>query len=67
MTKRKKTRMRSQRLLLNRLTVPFVITQVLFTLPYLSGSALFNSLPLKIQQAASLSSFKNLVKAHFFS
>ena len=32
-----------------------------------SGSALFNSLPLKIQQAASLSSFKNLVKAHFFS
>ena len=30
-----------------------------------SGTALFNSLPCKIQQAVSLSSFKNLVKAHF--
>ena len=31
-----------------------------------SGTALFNSLPCKIQQAVSLSSFKNLVKAHFY-
>ena len=30
-----------------------------------SGTALFNSLPCKIQEAVSLSSFKNLVKAHF--
>ena len=30
-----------------------------------SGTALFNSLPCKIQKAVSLSSFKNLVKAHF--